>query len=147
MKKYRIIFHIDLNAFFASCEMAENPKLKKIPLGIGPTTDRGILTTANYEARKYGVHSAMPLQEARRLCPTLKVLPTNFELYRKYSTHFFDYLRTYTDKLEPASIDEGYLDMTEAIGDKHPVDIAKKMHVTTNDLFSAINSVGRDSLL
>ncbi|MGM0436033.1 MAG: DNA polymerase IV [Bacillota bacterium] len=131
MKKYRIIFHIDLNAFFASCEMAENPKLKNIPLGIGPTTDRGILTTANYEARKYGVKSAMPLQEARRLCPTLKVLPTNFELYKKYSTHFFDYLRTYTDKLEPASIDEGYLDMTETIKDKHPVDVAQKIQ---NDL-------------
>jgi|AntRauTorcE11898_2_1112593.scaffolds.fasta_scaffold04140_3 DNA polymerase-4 len=131
MKKYRIILHVDLNAFFASCEMAENPKLKNIPLGIGPSSDRGILTTANYEARKYGVSSAMPLQEARRLCPKLKVLPANFDLYKKYSTNFFDYLKTYTDKLEPASIDEGYLDMSESINGKHPLDVAKKIQ---NDL-------------
>lgn len=131
MKKYKVIFHVDLNAFFASCEMAENPKLKKVALGIGPKNDRGILTTANYEARKYGVKSAMPLSEAKQLCPHLKVLPTNFPLYQKYSTLFFDYLKTYTDKLEPASIDEGYLDMTDVLNDRHPFDVAKQMQ---NDL-------------
>lgn len=142
MKKYRIIFHVDLNAFFASCEMAEDPKLKNIPLGIGPTSDRGILTTANYEARKYGVRSAMPLQEARRLCPKLKVLPTNFELYRKYSGYFFEYLRSYTDKLEPASIDEGYLDMTDVVGERHPVDVAKQMQKDLIDRYDLPVSIG-----
>ena len=127
MKKYKVIFHIDLNAFFASCEAAENKSLKNVPLGIGPKNDRGILTTANYEARKYGVRSAMPLSEARRLCPQLKVLPTNFPLYEKYSSYFFDYLKTFTDKMEPASIDEGYLDMTEAIGNRHPMDVAEEI--------------------
>lgn len=142
MKKYRIIFHVDLNAFFASCEMAENPKLKNIPLGIGPTSDRGILTTANYEARKYGVKSAMPLQEARRLCPRLKVLPGNFDLYRKYSGYFFEYLRSYTDKLEPASIDEGYLDMTDIVGDRHPVDVAKQMQDDLIERYDLPVSIG-----
>jgi len=127
MKKYNVIFHIDLNAFFASCEMAEDKSLKNVPLGIGPKNDRGILTTANYEARKFGVKSAMPLPEARRLCPKLKVLPTNFPLYEKYSSYFFDYLKTFTDQLEPASIDEGYLDMTNDLNGEHPLDIAKKM--------------------
>ena len=142
MKKYRIIFHIDLNAFFASCEMAENPELKGVPLGIGPTSDRGILTTANYEARKYGVTSAMPLQEARRLCPKIKVLPTNFEIYTKYSGYFFEYLRTYTDKLEPASIDEGYLDMTEAVGDRHPVKLAEQMQKDLLERYDLPVSIG-----
>ncbi|MFP4078764.1 MAG: DNA polymerase IV [Bacillota bacterium] len=142
MKKYRILFHVDLNAFFASCEMAENKNLKNIPLGIGPQSDRGILTTANYEARKYGVTSAMPLQEARRLCPKLKVLPTNFELYKKYSGYFFDYLRSYTDKLEPASIDEGYLDMTEVVRDKHPVEVAQKIQDDLLERYDLPVSIG-----
>jgi len=131
MKKYRIIFHVDLNAFFASCEAAEDPSLKDKPIGIGPSSDRGILTTANYEARRYGVTSAMPVNEARKRCPHLRVLPVNFDLYERYSQIFFDYLSTYTERLEPASIDEGYLEMSESIGDEHPVDVAKRMQ---NDL-------------
>jgi len=142
MKKYKVIFHIDLNAFFASCEMAENPKLKKVALGIGPKNDRGILTTANYEARKYGVKSAMPLSEAKQLCPHLKVLPTNFPLYEKYSTLFFDYLKTYTDQIEPASIDEGYLDMTEVLNDQHPFDVAKKMQDDLLNTYDLPVSIG-----
>ncbi len=127
MKKYRIIFHIDLNAFFASCEAAEDPSLREKPIGIGPKSERGILTTANYEARKYGVKSAMPVSEARRLCPKLRILPVNFPLYEKYSRLFFEYLSSYTDMLEPASIDEGYLDMTDALAGRHPHSVAKKM--------------------
>ncbi len=142
MKKYKVIFHIDLNAFFASCEMAENPALKHVPLGIGPSNDRGILTTANYEARKYGVTSAMPLSEAKRLCPGLKVLPTNFELYKKYSHFFFEYLKTYTDLLEPASIDEGYLDMTDALRGKHPYDVAKTMQDDLKNTYDLPVSIG-----
>ncbi len=126
MKKYRILFHIDLNAFFASCEEAEDPGLKNRPIGIGGG-DRGILTTANYEARKFGVKSAMPVMEAKKRCPRLKVLPVNFTLYEKYSRLFFDYLSGYTKQMEPASIDEAYLDMTEATKGKHPLDVAKKI--------------------
>jgi len=124
---YRIIFHIDLNAFFASCEMAVNPALKKIPLGIGGHKDRGVLTTANYVARKYGVSSAMPVAEAKRLCPSLVVLPVNFPLYKEKSHAFFDYLRSFTERIEPASIDEAYLDLTDFLVGKDPVAFAKKI--------------------
>lgn len=126
-KKYKVIFHVDLNAFFASCEMAQNPALKKVPLGIGGRKDRGVLTTANYEARKYGVSSAMPVGEARRLCPSLEVLPVNFPLYEQYSNLFFDLLSEYTDTIEKASIDEGYLDMSTPKIDQHPLALAKEI--------------------
>lgn len=126
-KKYRVIFHIDLNAFFASCEMATNPNLYNIPLGIGGNNDRGVLTTANYEARKSGVRSAMSVVEAKRICPNLVILPVNFPLYQKYSELFFELLSEYCDVIEKGSIDEGYLDMTDCLDDKHPLDIAKEI--------------------
>lgn len=126
-KKYRVIFHIDLNAFFASCEIAENPTLEKIPVAIGGSSDRGVLTTANYEARKYGVRSAMSVVEAKRLCPKLQILPVNFPLYQKYSQLFFDLLEEYTNKIEKGSIDEGYLDLTLMSDEVHPLEIAQEI--------------------
>jgi DNA polymerase-4 len=126
-KKYRIIFHVDLNAFFASCEMAEDESLKEVPLGIGGRSDRGVLTTANYVARKYGVNSAMSVVEAKRICPNLVILPVNFDLYHKYSSLFFDLLGEYTDTIEKGSIDEGYMDMTDFCEDRHPLDIAEEI--------------------
>ena len=136
-KKYRIIFHIDLNAFFASCEEAEDKTLKNLPLGIGGRSDRGVLTTANYNARKFGVRSAMSVIEAKRLCPNLVILPVNFDLYHKYSTIFFDLLKEYSDVIEKGSIDEGYVDMTDYVKDRHPVEIAKEIQdrlLTEHDL-------------
>lgn len=141
-KKYKVIFHVDLNAFFASCEMAQNPALKSIPLGIGGSKDRGVLTTANYEARKYGVSSAMPVGEARRLCPSLEVLPVNFPLYERYSNLFFDLLNEYSDSIEKASIDEGYLDMTTPRIDKHPLDLAKEIQQRLVDQYDLPVSIG-----
>ena len=126
-KKYRIIFHIDLNAFFASCEMAEDEKLINIPLGIGGRGERGVLTTANYVARKFGVKSGMNTYEAKRLCPNILLLPVNFDLYRKYSQIFFDLLSQYSDIIEKGSIDEGYLDMTDMCEEVHPLDIANEI--------------------
>ncbi len=126
-KKYRIIFHIDLNAFFASCEMAEDEKLKNIPLGIGGSRDRGVLTTANYVARKFGIKSGMNSFEAKRLCPNLLILPVNFDLYRKYSNIFFNLLSEYSDTIEKGSIDEGYLDMTDLSEEVNPLEIAEEI--------------------
>ncbi len=126
-KKYRIIFHIDLNAFFASCEEANDKSLKNLPLGIGGRSDRGVLTTANYNARKFGVNSAMSVVEAKRLCPNLVILPVNFDLYNKYSNIFFELLKEYSDTIEKGSIDEGYVDMTDFVGDRHPLEIAKEI--------------------
>jgi DNA polymerase-4 len=109
----KIIFHIDLNAFFASCEIADNPDLLGKPVVVAPESKRrGIVLTASYEARKFGVRSAMRVQDAMRLCPYLVVVDSNMSLYSHYSRLFFEYLVTITKELEPASIDEGYLDLT-----------------------------------
>lgn len=142
MQKYQIIFHIDLNAFFASCEIALNPALAHEPIGIGGASGRGVLTTANYEARKYGVTSAMSVGEARRLCPNLKLLPVNFPLYEEKSDQFFDYLRQYTDVIEPASIDEGYVDMTRYCEGKDALEVARTMQQELNSQFQLPCSIG-----
>lgn len=126
-KKYRIILHIDMNAFFASCEIAQDKSLKDIPIGIGGNSERGVITTANYVARKFGVKSAMSVVEAKRLCPNLKMLPVNFELYNQYSENFFSLLSEYTSNIEKASIDEGYLDITELSDDVNPLEIVKEI--------------------
>ena len=141
-KKYRIIFHIDLNAFFASCEIAEDPKLKDIPVGIGGSSDRGVLTTANYVARKYGVTSGMSVIEAKRLCPKIVLLPVNFDLYHKYSQFFFELLSEYCDVIEKGSIDEGYLDMTYSVGDRHPVEIAEEIQIRLLEEYNLPTSIG-----
>ena len=111
----QIIFHIDLNAFFASAEVAMNPSLKGKPLVISGNNRRSIVTTASYEARKYGIHSAMPLFKAKELCRHLIVRPVNFDLYRKLSQSFFDLIASYSSILEIASIDECYVDFTDYV--------------------------------
>ena len=126
-KKYRVIFHIDLNAFFATCEMAQDPSLKDKPIGIGGSSNRGVLTTANYVARKFGVSSGMSVVEAKRLCPKLILLPVNFDLYHDYSNKFFSLLGEYVTEIEKGSIDEGYIDVTELSDEIHPLDLAKEI--------------------
>ena len=121
----RVLFHIDLNSFFASAEEIKNPDLKGKPVAVGSLSSRGVLSTANYEARKYGVHSAMPLFQAQKLCPELIVVSGDYEYYRKLSNDFFNYLRTFSTLLEPMSIDECFLDVTEVIKKyKRPLDLA-----------------------
>lgn len=141
-KKYRIIFHVDLNAFFASCEMAEDESLRDIPIGIGGRSDRGVLTTANYVARKYGVKSAMSVVEAKRLCPKLVILPVNFDLYHKYSELFFNLLSEYTDIIEKGSIDEGYMEMTDFCEGRHPLDIAEEIQTRLLEEYNLPVSIG-----
>jgi DNA polymerase-4 len=126
-KKYRVIFHIDLNAFFASCEMAQDETLRDKPIGIGGSTDRGVLTTANYVARQYGVKSGMSTIEAKRLCKELIILPVNFDLYHEYSEKFFQLLEEYVKDIEKGSIDEGYMDVTDLSDTIHPIDLAKEI--------------------
>ncbi len=114
----KVIMHIDLNAFFASCEVVRDPSLKGVPLLIGHSGRSGIVSTASYEARKYGCHSGQPMFQAERLCPKAKVLPVDMDYYSMMSTSFFYYLRRFTPLVEPASIDEGYADMTLALKGK-----------------------------
>ncbi len=141
-KKYRIIFHVDLNAFFASCEMAEDESLTNIPLGIGGRRERGVLTTANYIARKFGIKSGMNSIEAKRLCPKLLILPVNFDLYHHYSKIFFDLLSEYSDTIEKGSIDEGYLEMTHLAENVNPIEVAKEIQKRLYDEHKLPVSIG-----
>ena len=129
-KKGRVIFHVDMNSFYASVEMAYNPELKGKPLAIAgnPKERRGIIVTCSYEARKFGVKTTMPVWEAKKLCPQLIIKPPNFDRYRKFSAEMFKILRQYSDLVEPVSIDEGYVDLTN-YDDEHPLEIAKTIQL------------------
>lgn len=126
---FRIIFHIDLNAFFASCETILRPELQNLPLAITgeKSSKRGIVVTANYVARQYGVHSAMPLMQAKKKCPHLVVASANFDLYRKISQQFIQLLHEYSDQVEKASIDEAYVDVTHLYQEIHPLHLAQQI--------------------
>ena len=134
----QIIFHIDLNAFYASAEISRNPELEGKPLVISGKSKRSIITTASYEARKLGIHSAMPLFQAYQKCKNLIVLPADFELYHRLSNEFFSIVSSYSEMLEVASIDECYVDVTKIIQDKncHPVELARKIQ---NDIYEQLN--------
>lgn len=128
-KKGRVIFHVDMNSFYASVEMAYNPELKGKPLAIAgnPEERRGIVVTSSYEARAKGVKTTMPLWEARRLCPDLIVMRPNFNRYRKASKEMFKILSEVTPYIQPVSIDEGYMDITECQQQGTPPEIAEKI--------------------
>lgn len=127
--KRRIIFHLDMNCFYAAVEVAINPKLKGKPIAIAgnPKERKGIIVTSSYEARDKGVRTTMPLWEARKLCPDLIVLPPNFEKYREASKLMFQILAEITPLVEPVSIDEGYMDVTEATKTVNAIALAKKI--------------------
>ncbi|MBM6613406.1 DNA polymerase IV [Desemzia sp. RIT804] len=113
----RKIIHVDMDAFYASVEMREDPSLKGKPVIIArhpkETGGKGVVATANYEARKYGIHSAMSSQKAYELCPKGVFIPGNFELYREISAQVREVFKRYTDMIEPLSLDEAYLDVTK----------------------------------
>lgn len=144
IKKNRIIFHIDMNCFFASCEIAENPALKGKKIAVCPNTmDRkGIILAASYEARPYGVRSAMRLSDALRKCPDLIVVEPSMGLYGEYSRRFFEYFLKVTPLVEPASIDEGYLDVTDVCEPQNALSLAKKIQDDLLNLYNLPCSVG-----
>ncbi len=109
----RKIIHIDMDAFFASVEQHDNPALRGKAIAVGGSGRRGVVAAASYEARKYGVHSAMPGVVAARLCPHLIFVKSNFERYNEVSRQIRDIFEEYTDLVEPLSLDEAYLDVTE----------------------------------
>lgn len=110
---YRSIFHIDLDAFFVSVEQVLNPALRGKPVIVGGRPEgRGVVSAASYEARKYGVHSAMPLSRAKRLCPQAVFLTGNYRKYVEFSHKFMAILGDYTPSLQPGGLDEAYLDVT-----------------------------------
>lgn len=109
----RTIFHIDLDAFFVTVEQVLNPVLRGKAVIVGGRPEgRGVVAAASYEARKYGVHSAMPLARAKRLCPTAVFLTGNYRKYVEFSHKFMEILGDYTPSLQPGGLDEAYLDVT-----------------------------------
>jgi DNA polymerase-4 len=113
MGRYRRILHVDLDAFFASVEQNENPLLKGKPVIIGGQSDRGVVATCSYEARLFGVHSAMPMYKAKELCKDAICLNGNHKLYSDYSRRVFKILSRYAKSMEKVSIDEAYLELDE----------------------------------
>ncbi|GAA0520878.1 DNA polymerase IV [Tatumella terrea] len=109
----RKIIHVDMDCFYAAVEMRDNPSLRDIPLAIGGSRERrGVISTANYLARQYGVRSAMPTATALKLCPSLTLVPGRFEVYKEVSGHIRQIFSRYTSLIEPLSLDEAYLDVT-----------------------------------
>lgn len=125
----QIIFHIDLNAFFASAEASSDPSLKGKPVVICRESRRSIITTASYEARRYGIHSAMPLFKAKELCSHLVIVPPHFDLYKTLSKAFFNIVATFSKELEVASIDECYVDMTAYILEHNVSPLEAAQHI------------------
>lgn len=116
MNAVRKIIHIDADCFYASVEMRENPALRHVPLVVGGLSDRrGVVATCNYVAREYGVHSAMPTATALRLCPELVVVAPRIPLYREVSQQMRAIFADYTEFIEPLSLDEAFLDVTNSI--------------------------------
>jgi len=110
----RKILHVDLDAFYASVEQRDNPRYRGKPLVVGGLPqERGVVVAASYEARKFGIHSAMPSYIAQQKCPSLLFVPPRFEVYRSISTQIHAIFKRYTDLVEPVALDEAYLDVTQ----------------------------------
>ncbi|MER2192665.1 MAG: DNA polymerase IV [Solibacillus sp.] len=129
MAKARIILHVDMNSFYASVEQAHDPSLKGKPIAVAGNVKerRGILVTSSYEARSFGIYTTMTVGEALKKCPHLLLLPPDFPKYRAASAAMFSILRSYTELVEPVSIDEGYMDITELASERHAPDIAAEI--------------------
>ncbi|MFX3617259.1 MAG: DNA polymerase IV [Sporolactobacillus sp.] len=128
-KSPRVIFHIDMNSFYASVELAHHPEWRGKPLAIaGKQEERhGIVVTSSYEARKMGVRTTMTVNEARQKCPQLIVKHPDFFLYRQTSEQLFQMLKNYTTLVEKASIDEGYMDVSSLLNKWHPLKLAQEL--------------------
>ncbi|MEA1957089.1 MAG: DNA polymerase IV [Euryarchaeota archaeon] len=127
----KLIFHVDMDSFFSAVEVRENPELRGLPVVVGghkageekaveeqpDKRIRGVVSTCSYEAREYGVHSAMPISQAYKLCPDAKFLPVNMPLYKRVSRELMAILREHADKIEQVSIDEAFLDVSTKVHD------------------------------
>jgi len=137
-----MIIHVDMDAFYASVEMREQPGLAELPVIVGGSAQaRGVVAAANYAARKYGIHSAMPVAQASRLCPKLVRLPVRMALYVEVAKQIREIFHRYTPEIEPLSLDEAFLDVTASerlfgdavsIGHKIKNDIARELSLVAS---------------
>jgi DNA polymerase-4 len=143
MDGLRKIIHIDMDAFYASVEQRDHPELKGKPIAVGYSEERGVVAAASYEARKYGVRSAMPSIKAKRLCPDLIFVPGRMDVYKDVSRQIHEIFHDYTDLIEPLSLDEAFLDVTE--NKQHlelAVDIAKEIKRRIREELNLVASAG-----
>lgn len=140
---HRKIIHIDMDAFYASVEQLDHPELKGKPVAVGGNSKRGVVAAASYEARKFGVRSAMPSAKAAKLCPDLIFVQHRFPRYKDLSRQIREVFFEYTDLVEPLSLDEAYLDVTEnKIGLNSATLIAKEIKKKIKDRTGLIASAG-----
>ena len=140
----RKIIHLDMDAFYASVEQREDPALRGKPVAVGGAPEsRGVVAACNYEARKFGVHSAMPMARAVRQCPDLVIVRPNFTLYKSVSQQVMDILRSATALVEPLSLDEAYLDVTgNLLNEPLAMEVAKYLKARIRDEISLTASAG-----
>jgi DNA polymerase IV len=140
----RRIVHVDMDAFYASVEQRDRPELRGLPVAVGGSpTSRGVVAAASYEARRYGVRSAMPMSRAVRLCPDLSIVPPNFAKYRSVSQQVLAIIREVTSLVEPLSLDEAYLDVTENTwGEPLGVNVAKRLKAAIRETTGLTASAG-----
>src|SRR5574340_1045250 len=142
----RVIFHIDMDAFFASVEEKRDPKLIGKPVvigGSGDPTQRGVVSTASYEARKYGIRSGMPLRTAYKLCPHAVFLPVDYEEYSRVSGIIKDIFRQFSTEMENAGIDEAFLDMSDITSiDRPAIETAQKIKQIVKEETGLTCSIG-----
>ena len=133
----RKILHVDMDAYYASVEQRDNPSLKGKPIAVGGNEKRGVITTASYAARKFGVGSAMPGFMAKQKCPELIFVKPRFEVYSKVSHQIRDIFRAHTDLIEPLSLDEAYLDITS---NKKDISLATEVaSMIQKEIFESLN--------
>lgn len=143
MMTERKIIHIDMDAFYASVEQRDNPELRGKPLAVGHSEERGVVAAASYEARRFGVRSAMSSQKAKRLCPQLIFVPGRMEVYKSVSRQIHEIFHKFTDIIEPLSLDEAFLDVTENKADiPLAVDIAKEIKRQIREELNLVASAG-----
>jgi DNA polymerase IV len=140
----RRILHVDMDAFYASVEQRDDPSLVGKPVAVGgPAESRGVVAAASYEARRYGVRSAIPMSRAVRLCPDLVIVPPDFKKYRAVSTQVFSLFHEVTPLVEPLSLDEAYLDVTEnAWGETLGRRVAERLKLTIRETTGLTASAG-----
>ena len=145
--KNRKIIHIDMDSFFASIEIRDNPKLKNKPVAVGgKATERGVLTTCNYLAREYGLHSAMSSKKATQLCKDIIILPVDISKYRRESLEIFKIFKCYSKKIEPVSIDEAFIDVSDSkYCDSDPEEMARQIRLCIKKDFGLTASAGISS--